>query len=121
MRRGKALDLGHRDLVPKAGLARGYDPLKEPDRFASTDLGATSHLSFIPVLPADRIDRSRTWSRDPREKTSETKNEITKPRGMRVANDGANGEKAYARRASIAKSMTALRVTSDSIEKLLDA
>ena len=31
-RTGKALrpaDLGHRDLVPKAGLVRGYDPLKQ--------------------------------------------------------------------------------------------
>lgn len=47
VRRGKAPNLGHRDLVPKAGLARGYDPLKETDRFASTDLPAQANRSLL--------------------------------------------------------------------------
>lgn len=53
--------MGHRDLVPKAGLARGYDPLKEPDRFASTDLlarGASRPL-LSPVRTGVISDRSR--------------------------------------------------------------
>lgn len=47
VRRGKAPNLGHRDLVLKAGLARGYDPLKEPDRFASTDLPTWASRSLL--------------------------------------------------------------------------
>lgn len=62
VRRGKTPDLGHRDLVPKAGLARGYDPLKEREDVALIFAAAKREQTVSSHFSREKIhSTSRTW------------------------------------------------------------